>query len=211
VKVAETAPLQRKLPPVSLSLGYSGQVLSTRGYDLLDTDDHLAMFRLAVGYSLPLTQGILELGLSWSTGSTSAYAHQTVAADLWLTGVELGATWRYPLWKHLEPYAHLGAGWDWATLQLMQGKLLQTTSNFQATLLLGAQVPVKLGPADSRAPWLLLDFGLGYAFRPDYGFRAMGPPRPLPGAEDPIAQGSVNLGRIALSGIQYRILLTFRL
>lgn len=199
------------LPPLSLSLGYSAQVFTSRSFDLVASADHLQMFRVGIGYSLPVPRGTLDLEVAFSTGGTQDFAHGTVPVQFGLFGVEAGGSWRYPLLAHFEPYVHLGAGWDWASLTIVdQTRLTQTVSNISGSAMLGAQVPFKLGPDDSHAPWLLLDLGVGYILRPGASFHAMAPAQASPTPEDPIAHATTNLGTLPLSGIQYRVLLTLR-
>ena len=200
------------LPPVSASLGYASEVFSSREYDLVDGDDHLPMWRLGAAYTLRPARGILDLELQVHTGATSESAHQALESKLWLRGVGAGATWRYPLYRHLEPYARLGASYDWATLTMGgENRLEQTVSRPAANGMLGLQVPMPLRPDGENIPAIVLDFGVGYTLRPAFAFNAMAPREPDEPAEDPIARVPTNLGDISLSGISYRILLSFRL
>lgn len=201
------------LPPVSLSLGYSAQVFSARQYDLVATHDTLQQFRIGAGYAQPVWRGFLDLELAFSTGSTGAYSHGAIASSFALSGLELAASFRLPVLRHFDPYLLVGAGYDWATLTLAdESRLTQTAGTLAVRAMIGAQLPFKLGPADSRAPTLLLDLGLGYAGRPSAGFHAMAPaPVRSSGEEAPIARAGTDLGSLPLSGIAYRVLLTFRL
>ena len=199
------------LPPVTLSLGYSAQVFTGRSYDLVSSNDTLASVRLGVGYSFTLRRGFLDVEGAYASGGTTDTTQGGIPVSFQLSGLEAGLAYRYPLLAHLEPYLRLGAGWDWVTLTLQDPtRLTQTVSNASGSAMLGAQIPFKLGPDDSRAPWLLMDLGIGYTLRPGAGFHAMQPAQ-TPRAEDPIAHASTNLGTLPLSGIQYRIAITFRL
>lgn len=199
------------LPPVSVSLGYSAQVFSARSFDLVSRDDTLAMARVGLGYSFTLPQGALDLEAAFAQGGKDTTSHNNTLVSFDLKAIEAGVSYRYPLLAHLHPYVHVGAGWDWVTLTLRTSNTLtQTVNNVSGNAMVGVQVPFKLGPNDSRAPFLLTDLGVGYSFRPGAGFHAM-QPAGTPNKEDPIAQASANLGTLPLSGIQYRILFTFRL
>lgn len=202
------------LPPVSLSWGYSAQVFSSRQYDLVAADDTFQQLRVGAGYALPVWRGYLDFELAFSTGSTTATSHGNVSSTLWMRGVELGAAFRLPVFKHLHPYVFVGGDYDWSKLTLVNtARLTQTAEVLGGKVMVGAQIPFKLGPADSRAPSLLLDLGLGYVGRPNAGFHAMGPSlNPLqPGEEAPIARVGTDAGSMPLSGITYRVLLTCRL
>lgn len=201
------------LPPVSLSLGYSAQVFSSRQYDLVATDDTLQQFRAGAGYALPVWRGFLDLELAFSTGATGAQSHGGIAATLVLRGVGLDVGFRLPVFRHFHPYVLVGGGYDWASLTLFDtSRLTQTVGTLGGKAMLGAQVPFKLGPADSRAPTLLFDVGLGYVGRPNAPFHAMAPaPTGARGDEPPIARAGTDLGSLPLSGITYRVLLTIRL
>ncbi len=200
------------LPPVSLSLGYSAQVFTGRSYDLVSGNDTLASVRLGAGYSFLLPRGALDVEASFTAGGAGDTVHNNIAASIDLKGLEAGLSYRYPLFAHLQPYLHLGAGVDWATLTLFDAtRLAQTVAVGSGNAMLGAQIPFKLGPNDSRAPTMLMDLGVGYVLRAGAGFHAMAPGPADKPVEDPIAHASTNLGTLPLSGIQYRVLMTFRL
>jgi hypothetical protein len=199
------------LPPVSASIGYASEVFTSSDYDLVDGDDHLPMWHFGAGYSLRPARGVLDLELQFHTGATGEAAYQSLQTSLWLRGVEAGATWRYPLYKHLEPYARLGAGYDWATLSLGGERLEQTIGRPAANGTLGLQIPLPLRPDVENYSALVVDFGVGYTLRPAYGFHELAPRAPDEPGEDPIAHVPTNLGSLSLSGVAYRILLTFRL
>jgi hypothetical protein len=198
------------LPPVQLSLGYSAQVFSSRSYDLVSSNDTLQSVRLAAGYSFELSRGAIEAEVAYQTGGSDDRTHGGYSANFELRSLEAGVSYRYPLFSHLEPYVHLGAAVDWATLSLATTQLTQTVMGGSGNALIGAQIPFKLGPDGSRAPWLLMDLGIGYVLRPVAGFHAMQPGL-TNHTDDPIAHGTTDVGRLPLSGVQYRVLLTFRL
>ena len=200
------------IPPVSFSLGYSAQVFSARSFDLVSSNDTFQSVRVGLGYSFRLPRGAIDLEAAFATGGTEESTHANVPVYFELKGIEASVGYRYPLFAHLEPYLRVGAGWDWATLTLQDAtRLTQTVSNVSGAAMLGAQIPFKLGPNDSRAPSMLMDLGLGYTLRPGAGFHAMEPKRLVNPGEDPIAHGTTNLGTLPLSGIQYRVLMTIRL
>lgn len=198
------------VPQLSFSLGYQTQLYTSRGYDLVDVDDNLPMFRLATGTGIPVLRGTLDVEAAFSTGTSRESAHGSVPVELWLRGVEVGATYRYPLVRFLEPYAHLAVGWDWATLQLLnESRLSQTVSHISGQGLVGLQMPIRLGNALARRLVLVLDLGGGYVLRPDYAFTAMAaaaaPPSP-----DPVARGAVNVGSLSMHGGVIRALISLR-
>jgi hypothetical protein len=200
------------LPPVSVSLGYSAQVFSARSYDLVGGHDHLQQIRVGAGYALPVWRGFLDLELAFATGSTGQVTHNNVPTSFVLRGLEAGAAFRLPMFKHFHPYLLVGAGWDWSTLTVLNdARLTQTVSDLSGRAMLGAQIPFKLGPSYSRAPFLMLDLGLGYVARSGAGFHAMGPSPGYGVQEDPIPHGNTDVGTLPLSGIAYRILVTCRL
>lgn len=200
------------LPPVSASIGYASEVFSASDYDFVDGDDHLPMWRFGAAYSLKPARGILDVELQYQTGSTSESVYQTLQSTLWLRGVQAGATWRYLLYRHLEPYARLGAGYDWATLTVGgESRMQQTVGRPAANGMLGVQVPMPLRMNTEHSSAIVLDFGVGYTLRPSYGFNQQGPKPPDKPEEDPVGHVPANLGSMSLSGISYRILIAFRL
>jgi opacity protein-like surface antigen len=202
-----------KLPPLTASFGLGAQVVTNRAYDMVDDNDHLAMVHVGAGYGFELAGGTLELELGYQGGSTSAPLHGGSDANLWLRGLELNATYRYPLARYFEPYARLGAGVDWATLSLNDGALNQRVSVLSGSAMLGFNVPLvaskdELGRRRTR---LALDVGLGYAQRQAADFNALAPEPPDKVSPDTIGYNGINLGKLFLSGITYRIGLTARL
>lgn len=204
-------PASAALPPLSASIGYASEVFSSSDYDFVDADDHLPMWRFGVAYTLRPARGALDLELQAHTGASGDSVHQAQQTSLWLRGVEAGATWRYSLLRHLEPYARLGAGYDWATLSIASGRLEQTVGRPAANGTVGLQIPMPIRPDAENVSAIVLDFGVGYTLRPSFGFHALAPPTPDDPGEDPIARVPTNLGSMSLSGISYRILLSFRL
>lgn len=204
-----STPAFAALPPLSASLGYASEVFTERSYDLVANQDSLAMFRLATSASFDLLPWQLDLELAYQSGSTAAAAHQAVQTELWLRGLELGATARYPLWRHLHPYVHLGGGWDWATLWVGGERgMTQTVGNVSGSALVGVQVPLPLGPSGRRVPVLVFDAGAGYVVRPGYRFDAL---TREPSGDEPLGQAPVSLGKLPLSGWSFRLLVSLRL
>ena len=66
------------LPPVSFSLGYSAQVISSRSFDFVANQDHLQLFRAGAGYSLPVWRGFLDLEVAFASGGTNELSHGTL-------------------------------------------------------------------------------------------------------------------------------------
>jgi len=200
------------LPPVSLSVGYSAQVFSARGYDFVAGHDHLQQLRVGAGYALPVWRGFLDLELAFASGSTHQWTHGAIETSFVMRGLEAGASFRLPVRTHFHPYLQVGAGWDWSTLTVgSQARLTQTVSAASGRAMVGAQIPFKLGPSDSKAPFLMFDLGLGYVVRPSAGFDAMAPAQAAVSGEEPIARARTDLGTLPLSGIAYRVGVTFRL
>ena len=199
-------------PQLSASVGYTAQYFTARTQDLVDVDDQTSGFRVAAGATLAVGWGAVDFEAAWQTATTGATAHAAVPTQLAMRGVELGATWRYPLHRNLHPYAHLGAGWDWATLTLFnEQRLTQLVSHPSGTGLLGLQVPFVIGNSPRHPPTLLIDLGVGYVLRPVYTFDQLGPgPVANPGPE-PIGNAAVSLGTMPLSGITWRLLVSFRM
>lgn len=204
---------QAAWPTLSGSVGYESQFFTSGAYDLVDTNDWLPMLRVGVGTAFPLGRFTVDVGASFTTGASREAAHGALASELWLRGLELGGTLRYPVFRWLEPYAHLGLGWDWATLTLFEAsRLSQTVSNVSGSGLLGVQLPVRMGTGPGRAPFMVFDVGGGYVLRPDYAFDGLGPApvEPTPDGPEPIANGKVNVGKLPLHGALFRVLVTLR-
>lgn len=201
-----------ELPTLSVSAGYSTHVFAARQYDLVGYDDNLHLGRVAAGAGFTLPYGALDLELAFSSGSAGSMAHVTVPVHYVLTGLQLGVAWRLPVRSWFQPYAQVAGGIDWHTLTLMStGRLTQRVTSFSGTGLLGVQFAVRLGGAKRpRVPWLTFDLGGGVVLRPDTRFDAMAPEAPKPAPADPLAQGSVNLGSMPLSGFTGRLLIGVR-
>ena len=199
---------EAEVPTLAASVGYASELFTARAYDFVATSDGLPMVRLATSTSLELAPWRVDVELGYQSGSTDAFVHSTVRTELWLRGLELGATFRYPRWRHLHPYARLGAGWDWATLSVSgQSGLAQTTGNLSGRGLVGAQLVLPLAPRGWRAPALVFDLGAGYVLRPAYEFHAL---TRSGGGDDPVAQAPVDLGSLPLSGPTVRLMLSLR-
>lgn len=198
-------------PEVGANLSYAGNVNQSRNFDLVSSTDHLALTHVAASVTFAAAKGRLDVELAYETGGVGDSAHQSIPTQLSLQGFELGATWRYPLLQHLEPYAHLGGELDWVNLTLIDTQhLTQTVANPGVNGLLGVQVPLSMGISAARPGTLLLDIGVGYVLRPSYAFHALSPQvagRPA----DPVAQSPVDLGSMPMSGISYRIGVSFRI
>ena len=199
-------------PTLSASVGYESQLYTNQRYDLVDSNDYLPMLRVAAGTGFELGPGHLDMDLAFTTGASREPAHGgQVASELWLRGVQLGGLYRYALFSWLEPYARLGVGWDWATLQLtMSTQLSQTVSNVSGLGMLGVQLPVRMGTSSNkgRLPFMVFDLGGGYVVRPDYAFNALTAAAPT--GTDPIPNGSVNVGSLPMHGGVLRVLVTIR-
>jgi len=105
-------------------------VFSARGYDLVDTDDHLSSFWVAAGTSFALRRWQFDVEGAFSAGGTDTVAHQQVPSSLALTGFEVGGTARLIALTWLHPYLRVGVGYDWATLELFsETRLTQTVGN----------------------------------------------------------------------------------
>lgn len=196
-------------PPLTLGLGFAGQVVTGRAWDLVDENDHLPMLRLGAGWAFDAPGGKLEAGAGFLTGSTQASFHQTGQANLWMRGLELSATYRRPLVRFFTPYARLGAGLDWATLSIGNA-LEQTDLSPSASGMLGFTFPFVRTSGGARGPheWLVLDLGVGYAVRPAFDFDEMLPPGYERGGSDSIDRAPVDMGTISTSGVVYRVGLT---
>ena len=200
------------VPTLAVSAGYSTQVFDARGYDLIGIDDNLHQGRVAVGTGFVLPLGWLDLEAAFATGGTNGTTHVSVPVQFVLKGLQLGVTWRVPVWSWFHPYVQLAGGYDWATLNLVNSaRLTQTVGNVSGTGLLGIQFAVKMGWAkDVRAPWFIFDLGAGMVLRPVTHFDAMAPLPPRTPPEDPIAVAKVDLGRVPLSGFTARLLVGVR-
>jgi hypothetical protein len=200
------------LPPLTASFGLGAQVVTDRAYDMVDDNDHLAMVHVGAGYGFELARGTLELELGFQGGGTSAPLHAGPDAKLWLRGLELSATYRYPLSRFFEPYARFGAGVDWAALSLNDDALSQRVSVLSGSAMLGFNVPLVGSSTElGRGFRLALDVGLGYSQRQAADFNAVAPEPPDKVSSDAIGRAGINLGKLFLSGITYRVGLTARL
>lgn len=200
------------VPTLAVSAGYSTQVFTARGYDLIGTDDNLHQGRVAVGTGFVLPLGWLDLEAAFGTGGTNSTTHTSVPVQFDLKGLALGVTWRVPVWSWFQPYVQLLGGYDWTTLTLVNtSRLTQTVGSVSGTGLLGVQFAVKMGGAkDLRAPHFIFDLGAGMVIRPVTHFDAMAPTPPKTPPEDPIAVGKVDLGSVPLSGFTGRLLVGVR-
>ena len=200
------------VPTLAVSAGYSTQVFTARGYDLIGNDDNLHLGRVAVGTAFVLPLGWIDLEAAFASGGTTSTSHTLVPVQFSLKGLQLGVTWRVPVTSWFHPYVQVAGGYDWATLTLVnESRLTQTVGNVSGTGLLGVQFAVKMGfSKDFRAPWFIFDLGGGMVIRPVTRFDAMAPAPSKPAPEDPIAVGSVNLGSVPLSGFTGRLLVGVR-
>jgi len=200
------------VPTLSVTAGYSTQVFMARGFDLIGFDDALHQGRIAVGTGFNLPFGSLDLEVGYAAGGTTSTTHANVPVQFALKGLQLGVTYRVAVRSWFQPYAQVLGGYDWATLTLVnEQRLTQTVSNFSGTGLLGVQFAVRLGgQTRPRVPWLTFDLGAGAVLRPATRFDAMAPTPAKPAPEDPMAQGSVNLGSVPLSGFTGRLLIGVR-
>ncbi len=195
--------------PVSLRLGYAGQVSTPRAYDLVDEDDHLPLFRLGAAYAFLLPGGRLELEGGFLTGGSSASLHGLTEAKLGLVGVELGAAYRVRLGSFFEPYAQALVGYD--SLNLRIGALNQEVGQVSATGLLGISLLFRTHPSVASSPVFLVDLGVGYGFRPEARFDALAPEPPDEDAEEPVPSVPLRVGDLPLSGVAYRLQVGLRL
>jgi hypothetical protein len=195
--------------PVSLRLGYAGQVSTPRAYDLVDENDHLPMFRLGAAYAFLLRSGRLELEGGFLTGGSSASLHGLTEAKLGLVGVELGAAYRVRLGSYFEPYVQALVGYDGLNLQV--GVLKQDVGQVSATGLLGLSLVFPVQPNIAGSPAFLVDLGVGYGFRPEARFDALAPEPPDEDAEAPVPSLPLRVGDLPLSGVAYRLQVGLRL
>ena len=159
-----------------------------RSFDLVSEDDQLALFRVAGGYGMPLHGGTLELDLAYLAGSTTAPLHQAADASLSMRGVELGASWRWPLLSRLEPFGKVAIGYDWSTLAIGASgageTLRQEVGGASITGACGVVISlIRSGTGARSRRWLDLDLGVGYTLRPTPDFDALSPEA----SEDPEA------------------------
>lgn len=207
---AETTTSSAWRPPLTATLGFGSQYATHRSYDLVDDDDVMPTVRAAVGYGFQLPRALLDVELGYQSGGTSASLHGLRESSLWLHGVDVGATYRYSLFKYLQPYAGIAAGYEWATLEA--GALQQRVGSPRVTAMAGLGVPLVLIPRDGQDHALFfVDFGVGYTLRPLFAFDAMKPEPPAKPAPDAIPIAPLDLGRMELSGLTWRLALTFRL
>ena len=201
-----------EVPTLAFSAGYATQVFTARGYDLIGLDDNLHQGRLALGAGFNLPFGALDLEVGFATGGTHSTSHGTVPVVFALKTLQLGVTYRVAVRRWFQPYVSAAGGYDWATLTLLgESRLTQTTSTFSGTGLLGVQFAVRMGGAkEPRVPQLIFDLGAGAVLRPATRFDAMAPAEVKPAPSDPLAQGSVNLGSVPLSGFTGRLLIGVR-
>lgn len=201
-----------EVPTLAMSAGYSTQVFAARGYDLIGYADNLHQGRVAVGTGFLLPFGALDLEAAFATGGTSSVSHGAVPVQFALKGLQLGVTFRVPVKSWFHPYAQVAGGYDWATLTLVDSsRLTQTVGSFSGTGLLGVQFAVRMGSQKAaRVPFLIFDLGAGAVLRQDSRFDAMAPEAPTPAPSEPLAQGSVNLGSVPLSGFTMRLLVGVR-
>jgi hypothetical protein len=201
-----------EVPTLAMSAGYSTQVFAARGYDLIGVDDNLHQGRIAVGTGFKLPFGAIDLEVAFATGGTQSITHGSIPVDFVLKGLQLGVTYRVPVKSWFQPYAQVLGGYDWATLTLVnESRLTQTSGSLSGSGLLGVQFAVRMGgQKEPRVPWLIFDLGAGAVLRQASTFDAMAPEAPKPAPAEPLAQGSVNLGSVPLSGFTARLLVGVR-
>jgi hypothetical protein len=201
-----------EVPTLSISGGYSTQVFTARGYDLVGVDDNLHQGRIALGTGFTLPFGWLDVEVGFATGGTVSTTHGTIPAEFILKGLQLGVSYRVPVTRWFHPYVQLAGGYDWATLTLAdETRLTQTVSNVSGTGLLGVQFAIRMGGhKETRVPWLTFDLGAGAVIRPASHFDAMGPQAAAKPPADAIPSASVNLGTVPPSGFTARILVGVR-
>lgn len=205
-----SAPALAEVPALAADLGYAATVVPAKALDLVAPQDHLGSFHVGAAATLPVSDAQVDIEAAFNSGGSNTTAHGTVATSLWLRGVEVGARYRYPVRRWLEPYLRLSGAYEWGTLTLLnEASLTQTVGNPSGTALVGVQLPVALAKG-ARAPKLLLDLGVGYTLRPGFRFDALGPAPVKPAPEDPLGRGTVDLGTLPLSGVAYRITVALR-
>lgn len=200
-----------ELPNVSLSVGAQTQVVTGRDFDLVGNDDHFMRLRLGAAYALHPPVGRLDLEAAYVDGLKSSTLHQAMKAQLGLRGFEVGALYRYPLHRHLEPYARLGTGYDWGVLVVGEGRLEETVANPFGSALFGAQLPMQLADRGTKDPSVVFDLGVGYTLRPEYAFHRLTPKTASPLPPDSVPNQAVDFGSLGLSGITYRLQLALRI
>jgi len=79
--------------------------------------------------------------------------------------------------------------------------------------MLGFDVPVILTREDDERlrEWLVVQVSAGYCFRPAFRFDVLVPEKPDRPPADYINRAPVDFGKLSMSGIVYRLGLTFRL
>jgi hypothetical protein len=195
--------------PVTLRLGYAGQVSTARAYDLVDEDDHLPLFRLGAAYAFLLPSGRLELEGGFLAGGSTASLHGLTDAKLGLVGVELGAAYRVRLGSYLEPYVQALVGYEGLNLRI--GALRQDVGQVSATGLLGVSLVFPLQSRVATSPSVLFDLGVGYGWRPQARFDALAPEPPDGDVEEPVSSAPLRVGDLPLSGVAYRLQVGLRL
>lgn len=201
-----------ELPQLSVVGGWSTQVFSAREVDLVAAQDNMSLGRIGASAGFLLGSGVVDLELAFAAGSLSNMAHVNTFGDLTLQSIQLGVAYRLPIFHWLQPYLQVGGSADFATLTLGgPTRLTQTVLTPSGSLLGGVQLAVRLGPARQRMPSLVFDLGIGGVLRPAVNFDAMGPrpPERAP-AEATIAVGSVDVGRMPLSGLTARLQIGLR-
>jgi hypothetical protein len=113
------------------------------------------------------------------------------------------------LGSYVEPYVQALVGYD--SLNLRIGVLNQDVGQVAATGLLGLCLVFPTQPRDASSPAFLVDFGVGYGFRPKARFDALAPEPPDEDAEEPVPSVPLPVGDLPLSGVAYRLQLGLRL
>ena len=188
-----------------------------RAWDAVDSDDHLLGPRLSLGWWARAPGGAAELELAFGPSLANAPFH-SMESELALYGLEAGLTWRFALARFFQPFVRASVGYDWATLTLDDGRgyggaeLEQTTGNFAFSGLAGFTFPVvaRLGADGRWVPRVSFDVSAGYVARPDYVFDALLPPEDDDAEPRASRVVALNLGKLPLSGLRYRVGLTAR-